>query len=74
MRDSVAGDGTSRLGADGMLLTTAFLWGVTFVAQKYAAATLPALAFRRRAFCCFSRGACAVCALGIPPEAACAGP
>ncbi len=45
MRDSVAGDGTSRLGADGMLLTTAFLWGVTFVAQKYAAATMPALAF-----------------------------
>ena len=35
----------SRLGADGLLLTTAFLWGVTFVAQKYAAATMPALAF-----------------------------
>ena len=35
----------SRLGADGLLLTTAFLWGVTFVAQKYATATMPALAF-----------------------------
>ena len=35
----------SRLGADGLLLFTAFLWGVTFVAQKYAAATMPALAF-----------------------------
>ena len=37
--------GMSRLGADGLLLTTALLWGVTFVAQKYAAATMPALAF-----------------------------
>ena len=45
MRRSAVGDGTSRLGADGLLLTTAFLWGVTFVAQKYAAATMPALAF-----------------------------
>ena len=35
----------SRLGADGLLLTTAVLWGVTFVAQKYATATMPALAF-----------------------------
>ena len=35
----------SRLGADGLLLITAFLWGVTFVAQKYATATMPALAF-----------------------------
>jgi len=35
----------SRLAADGLLLATAFLWGVTFVAQKYAAATMPALAF-----------------------------
>ncbi|HEY5204776.1 MAG TPA: DMT family transporter, partial [Roseiarcus sp.] len=35
----------SRLGADGLLLVTAFLWGVTFVAQKYATATMPALAF-----------------------------
>ena len=35
----------SRLAADGLLLITAFLWGVTFVAQKYAAATIPALAF-----------------------------
>ena len=31
--------------ADGLLLITAFLWGVTFVAQKCAAATMPALAF-----------------------------
>jgi drug/metabolite transporter (DMT)-like permease len=45
MGRSAVGDGTSRLGADGLLLTTAFLWGVTFVAQKYAAATMPALAF-----------------------------
>ena len=35
----------SRLSADGLLLVTAFLWGVTFVAQKSAAATMPALAF-----------------------------
>jgi drug/metabolite transporter (DMT)-like permease len=35
----------SRLAADGLLLITAFLWGVTFVAQKYAAATVPAFAF-----------------------------
>jgi drug/metabolite transporter (DMT)-like permease len=35
----------SRLGADGLLFTTAVLWGVTFVAQKYATATMPALAF-----------------------------
>ncbi|MGB7973823.1 MAG: DMT family transporter [Roseiarcus sp.] len=35
----------SRLGADGLLLITAVLWGVTFVAQKYATATMPALAF-----------------------------
>src|SRR5664279_4392670 len=34
-----------RVGADGLLLVTAFLWGVTFVAQKYAAETMPALAF-----------------------------
>ena len=37
--------GLSRLRADGLLLMTAFLWGVTFVAQKYATATMPALAF-----------------------------
>ena len=35
----------SRMGADGLLLITAFLWGVTFVAQKYATATMPPLAF-----------------------------
>ena len=45
MRDSAVEGGMSRLGADGLLLTTAFLWGVTFVAQKYATATMPALAF-----------------------------
>jgi drug/metabolite transporter (DMT)-like permease len=45
MRLSAVGDGMSRLGADGLLLATAFLWGVTFVAQKNAAATMPALAF-----------------------------
>jgi drug/metabolite transporter (DMT)-like permease len=35
----------SRLSADGLLLITAVLWGVTFVAQKYATATMPPLAF-----------------------------
>ncbi len=45
MRDSAIGGGMSRLGADGLLFATAFLWGVTFVAQKYATATMPALAF-----------------------------
>src|ERR1700675_4759869 len=45
MRDSAVGGGMSRLSADGLLLITAVLWGVTFVAQKYATATMPALAF-----------------------------
>src|SRR6202044_718548 len=45
MRYSAVGGGMSRLSADGLLLITAFLWGVTFVAQKYATATMPALAF-----------------------------
>jgi drug/metabolite transporter (DMT)-like permease len=45
MRYSAVGGGMSRLSADGLLLFTAFLWGVTFVAQKYATATMPALAF-----------------------------
>jgi drug/metabolite transporter (DMT)-like permease len=45
MRNSAVGGGMSRLSADGLLLFTAFLWGVTFVAQKYATATMPALAF-----------------------------
>src|ERR1700730_9105809 len=45
MRDSALGGGMSRLSADGLLFFTAFLWGVTFVAQKYATATMPALAF-----------------------------
>ena len=35
----------SRLAADGLLLITAFLWGVTFVAQKDAVGLLPPLAF-----------------------------
>jgi drug/metabolite transporter (DMT)-like permease len=37
--------GMSRLGADGLLLITAFLWGVTFVAQKEAAVLTPPMAF-----------------------------
>jgi drug/metabolite transporter (DMT)-like permease len=45
MRNSAVGGGMSRLSADGLLLFTAILWGVTFVAQKYATATMPALAF-----------------------------
>jgi drug/metabolite transporter (DMT)-like permease len=45
MRHSAVGVGISRFGADGLLLITAFLWGVTFVAQKYATAAMPALAF-----------------------------
>ena len=45
MRPSANPGGMSRLGADGLLLTTALLWGVTFVAQKWAAASMPALAF-----------------------------
>src|SRR6516225_5584948 len=44
MQHSAVGGGMSRLGADGLLLATAFLWGVTFVAQKYDAATMPPLA------------------------------
>ena len=45
MRNSATEGGMSRLSADGLLLFTAVLWGVTFVAQKYATATMPALAF-----------------------------
>ncbi len=37
--------GMSRLAADGLLLITACLWGVTFVAQKDAVGVLPPLAF-----------------------------
>ena len=37
--------GMSRLAADGLLLITAALWGVTFVAQKDAVGLLPPLAF-----------------------------
>jgi hypothetical protein len=36
MRHSAVGGRMNRLGADGLLLTTAFLWGVTFVAQDGA--------------------------------------
>jgi drug/metabolite transporter (DMT)-like permease len=35
----------SRLGADALLLLTAILWGVTFVAQKDVVGVLPPLAF-----------------------------
>jgi drug/metabolite transporter (DMT)-like permease len=45
VRCSAVGGGMSRLSADGLLVFTAFLWGVTFVAQKYATATMPSLAF-----------------------------
>ena len=38
-------DARARLRADALLLATAFLWGVTFVAQKDAAAALPPLVF-----------------------------
>ena len=64
----------SRLGADGLLLFTAFLWGVTFVAQKYATATMPALAFVAARFRRVGSSACAVCALGVSPKAARAEP
>ena len=64
----------SRLSADGLLLITAFLWGVTFVAQKYADGDHAGARLRRRAFCCFGRGACAVRALGISSQAACPEP
>ena len=44
-RGAKAAGGVSRLGANGLLLITAFLWGVTFVAQKDAVNTIPPLAF-----------------------------
>jgi drug/metabolite transporter (DMT)-like permease len=44
MRKSYGAGGMSRLGADVMLLTTAFVWGVTFVVQKDISG-LPPLAF-----------------------------
>ena len=37
--------GMTRLGADSLLLITAFLWGVTFVAQKQASVLTPPMAF-----------------------------
>ncbi len=45
MTPSAVWGGMSRLTADGMLLVTALLWGVTFVAQKEAAAVTPPMAF-----------------------------
>ncbi len=45
MKPSASRGGMSRLGADGLLLFTAFLWGVTFVAQKEAAFVTPPIAF-----------------------------
>ncbi len=50
-----------RLRADALLLATAFLWGVTFVAQKDAAGALPPLAFVAARF--------AVSALALAPFA-----
>jgi drug/metabolite transporter (DMT)-like permease len=61
MRRSAGRGGMSRLCADGLLLITASLWGVTFVAQKYATATMPALAFVAARF--------AVSALALAPFA-----
>jgi len=45
MTPSADRGGISRLGADGLLLVTALIWGVTFVAQKEAAALVPPMAF-----------------------------
>ena len=51
----------SRLAADGLLLITACLWGVTFVAQKDAVGIVPPLAFVAARF--------AVSALALAPLA-----
>jgi drug/metabolite transporter (DMT)-like permease len=51
----------SRLAADGLLLITACLWGVTFVAQKDAVGVVPPLAFVSARF--------AVSALALAPLA-----
>ena len=51
----------SRLAADGLLLITACLWGVTFVAQKDAVGVLPPLAYVASRF--------AVSALALAPLA-----
>src|SRR5260370_9786380 len=71
MRDSAVGGGMSRLSADGLLLFTAFLWGVTFVAQKYATATMPALAFvaARFAVSAAARAPFALCEFCRKPHA-----
>ncbi len=53
--------GMSRLAADGLLLITACLWGVTFVAQKDVVGVLPPLAFVAARF--------AVSALALAPLA-----
>ena len=58
----------------GLLLATAFLWGVTFVAGRNTPRRPCRARLRRRALCCVRRGARAVRAVGIPPEAACAQP
>ncbi len=50
-----------RLRADALLLATAFLWGVTFVAQKDAVGALPPLAFVAARF--------AISALALAPFA-----
>ena len=41
----------SRLAADGLLLITGLLWGVTFVAQKDVVGTIPPLAYVAARFC-----------------------
>ncbi len=74
MRNSAVEGAMSRLSADGLLFFTAFLWGVTFVAQKYATATMPALAFVAARFAVSAAGACSVRALGVSPQAACPEP
>src|SRR5208337_4365184 len=51
----------SRLAADGLLLVTACLWGVTFVAQKDAVGVMPPLAYVASRF--------AVSALALAPLA-----
>ena len=69
MRLSADRGGMSRLGADGLLLITAFLWGVTFVAQKEAAVLTSADGLRRGAL--HSLGGCAGALrdLGVPAVA-----
>jgi hypothetical protein len=40
MQHTAVGGGMSRLGADGLLLTRAFLWGVTFDERQTAIGAL----------------------------------